>query len=125
MRFLRFSFSFFGRINRFQYWIGMAIAYGMFAVAMVLWMLAPESKEWSTIVGLWTLVWLISMFSLMTKRLHDLNISSLWLPVVLMIFAFAVTVGQPWLQSAASTVMGLGIILLGCVKGQEARLAPQ
>jgi len=103
----------------------MAIAYGMFAVAMVLWMLAPESKEWSTIVGLWMLVWLISMFSLMTKRLHDLNISSLWLPVVLMIFAFAVTVGQPWLQSAASTVMGLGIILLGCVKGQEARLAPQ
>ena len=27
IRFLRLSFSFFGRINRLQYWIGMAIAY--------------------------------------------------------------------------------------------------
>jgi uncharacterized membrane protein YhaH (DUF805 family) len=74
MRFIRLSFSFFGRINRLRYWIGMAIAYGMFAVAMLLWMLAPQSKEWTTIVGLWMIMCLISMFSLMTKRLRDLNV---------------------------------------------------
>lgn len=122
MRFLKLSFSFFGRINRLQYWIGMAIAYGMFAVALALWVLAPESKEWSTIVGLWMILWLISMFSLMTKRLHALNISAFWLPAVLVVYAFALTLGRPIVEYALNVALGMGIILLGCVRGPEANL---
>jgi uncharacterized membrane protein YhaH (DUF805 family) len=116
MRFLRLGFSFFGLINRLQYWIGMAIAYGMFGVAMGLWLLDPESKEWSTIVGLWVVVWLISMFSLMSKRLHDLNISVLWLPAVVAVYALAMVLRQPMLETALGAMLGLGIILLGCFR---------
>lgn len=120
MRFLRLSFSFFGRIKRLQYWIGMAIAYGMDAVGMALWALAPDSKEWPTMmVGLWMVVWLISMVSLMTKRLRDLNISALWLPAVLVAYGLALTLRQPTLDAALSSVLGLGIISLGCFSGPQ------
>jgi uncharacterized membrane protein YhaH (DUF805 family) len=122
MRFLRLSFSFFGRINRWQYWIGLAIAYGMDAVAMAIWALAPDSKELSTILGLWMVVWLISMLSLITKRLHDMNISSLWLLAVLVAYGLALTLRQPMLDTALSSALGLGIISLGCFRSRRPQM---
>src|SRR5437879_2748186 len=41
------------------------------AISMILWFAVPENDQAATGVGLWIMVWNVSLFALATNRLHD------------------------------------------------------
>jgi uncharacterized membrane protein YhaH (DUF805 family) len=104
MDLVRLCFSFYGRVNRAKYWIGFGIAYGMMVLAMTLWFAVPENDQVATGVGLWIIVWNVSLFALATKRLHDLGISGWWLLGFLIVFAVLVGTRQDVLASIGSVL---------------------
>src|SRR5215472_4139505 len=80
MNLVRLCFNFLGRINRANYWIGIGIAFGMMWLALpVVFLLKPEGSYWNGAIGLWVLLWGVSLLAVMQKRLHDLDISGWWL----------------------------------------------
>jgi uncharacterized membrane protein YhaH (DUF805 family) len=131
MYLVRLCFSFFGRVNRAQYWIGLGIAYGMMMLGyfFVLWLLEPEKfyvywywmedVYWYWIIGLWFVLWYVVVFAVATKRLHDLNISGWWLLGFPFIYALSFGLHQWVLASIGSVALFVGLIWLGCVKGKK------
>jgi uncharacterized membrane protein YhaH (DUF805 family) len=116
MRFLRFCFSFYGRFNRANFWAAYGLAFVMIMVPIFA-IYTGVSSEVSMAIGLWSLLWLVSTFAGMTKRLHDLDYSGL-----LLIAAFAVLVGismamRPQDRQYEGLIPGIGLIWLGSMRG--------
>src|SRR3974390_1590891 len=87
MDLLRFFFSYFGRATRAKFWIGIGVAFAMIAVAKPLHQFAastivPGSETLfhlsALVLSLWGVGWLVSMFAIAVKRLHDLGRSGWW-----------------------------------------------
>jgi uncharacterized membrane protein YhaH (DUF805 family) len=115
VRVLRFLFSFYGRIGRSMYWLGMGVVQAMFAVTMLVWSNLQPSDVVSFVTGLWMFLWLASWFAIISKRLHDLSISGWWLAVAV---AIGFVSAKSYLATQiSSTIFGIGLILLGCFKG--------
>jgi uncharacterized membrane protein YhaH (DUF805 family) len=68
----------------------------------------PENDQVATGVGLWIIVWNVSLFALATKRLHDLGISGWWLLGFLIVFAVLVGTRQDVLASIGSAALFAG-----------------
>jgi uncharacterized membrane protein YhaH (DUF805 family) len=120
IRALKFCFSFFGRFNRKSFWIGYGIGFLMimipiFAIETTI----PDNKVAVTIGGLWYMVWLVSMLAVLTKRLHDLDYSGLWLLAFFVVVPVAVTLALPGQRDLVGTLGGIGIICLGIVPGNK------
>lgn len=115
IKILRLLFSFFGRINRAKYWLGLGIVYAIFGAAMASWMLLSPNETGSSILGLVMMVGLVSLLSIISKRLHDLSITAWWAPVVLAVITFiSVRSGT---EQISTIVFGVSLIWLGCKKG--------
>ena len=78
MRFLRYCFSFSGRFNRTNFWAGYCLAFLMTMIP-VAFIASGIPNEAAAIIGLWILLWFVSILALATKRLHDLDYSGLLL----------------------------------------------
>ena len=128
MNLVRLCFSFFGRVNRAKYWIGLGIFFGMMGLGvLVFFWLGPEGVFWNAAVGPWVLLWIVSLLAVVQKRLHDLDISGWWLPgfiIVLLLLDSSLSASFPSIpedirRSIISIAMGVGIIWLGSAKGTE------
>ena len=125
MDLLRFFFSYFGRANRAKFWIGIGVAFAMFAIAKPLHQLAmstivPGSEMLFHLSGLvlflWGLAWLVSMLAIAVRRLHDLGRSGWW--VVLLSVPFVGIKILPWAPPAIfGAVFFIGLVWLGSEKG--------
>ena len=110
-------FSFYGRMKRSMYWVGMGVVYAMFFLTMIVWSNFQSDYTVSFIVGLWMLLWLSSIFAIASKRLHDLSFPAWWL-LVAVVVGFLATLSRVALaEQISSVVFGTGLILLGCFKG--------
>jgi uncharacterized membrane protein YhaH (DUF805 family) len=115
MNLVRLCFSFYGRVNRAKYWIGLGIAYGMmFATLLPFIWIEPETVYWNAVGGLWVLSWTVAWVAVATKRLHDLDISGWWLLFGLFVSAFVIRY-----QEIVTIALAVGIIWLGSAKGTE------
>jgi len=126
MNWVRLCFSFFGRVNRAQYWIGIGIAYGMMILAAIafFWLEEPASVYWDWAFGFWVLLWMVALVAVATKRLHDLDISGWWLLgfmiMLILLDMWAIQVIHMDLRKEISAVAWtVGIIWLGSAKGTE------
>ena len=80
MDLLRLCFSFFGRLNRAKYWIGVGIAFVMMWLGtLVFFSIEPEGVYWGAALGLWVLLWIVALLAVVEKRLQDLDVSGWWL----------------------------------------------
>jgi uncharacterized membrane protein YhaH (DUF805 family) len=118
-RALKYCFSFSGRFNRANFWMGYGIGFLMIMVPIfAIETTIPDNKIATTIGGLWYIVWLVSMLAVMTKRLHDLDHSGLWL-LAFFVVLVAVTVALRGQGQIESVLTGAGIIWLGAMKGKK------
>ena len=116
MRFLRYCFSFYGRFNRTEFWIGYGIAFVAMMVPIALFYMSPDATA-ATIGGLWVLLWFVSICAVATKRLHDLDHSGL---ALLAFFAVMVAVSlamRPQDRAYEGLLPGIGFIYLGSARG--------
>jgi uncharacterized membrane protein YhaH (DUF805 family) len=127
MDLLRLFFSYFGRVNRAKFWIGVGTVYANLALATVS---AVAVDGWvSTAAALWLILWVVSLNAIVVKRLHDIGHSGLWVLVfwVVLTATGAVrfwlvlnatsTVLYPILQMAESIAIFVALIWLGSAKG--------
>jgi len=129
MNLVRLCFSFLGRINRANYWIGIGIAFGMMWLTLpVVFLLEPEGGYWNRAIGLWVLLWGVSLLAVMQKRLHDLDISGWWLlGFIFLLFlgtsgfgaGFPYSLGPSALKGIGNIAVLVGIIWLGSAKGTK------
>src|SRR5437660_134699 len=78
MRLLRYCFSFSGRLNRANFWIGYGIAFLMTMVpVVVIETTIPDNTTATLIGGGWCILWFVSICAVATKRLHDIDHSGL------------------------------------------------
>jgi uncharacterized membrane protein YhaH (DUF805 family) len=118
MKILRLLFSFFGRINRAKYWLGIGIVYAFFfGPGIALPVLLSPNKIWPFILGLWMISGVISLLSIISKRLHDLSITAWWVPAVFVVLLLIAAFGVPLARHISNAVMGVLIIALGCLRG--------
>ena len=118
MNLLRLLFSFSGRINRAEYWLGYGIAYAGMAIATGTYFYF-STAQWTTLFGIVMLVCFFSILSIVVKRLRDLEISAWWVPMGLVIFGI-MTVPPNEAMRIVSDVILLGVtIWLGVAKGTE------
>jgi uncharacterized membrane protein YhaH (DUF805 family) len=114
-RLLRFCFSFSGRFNRANFWAGYGLAFILTMLPLAFIPNAPNDA--AAVIGLWMLLWLISMMAIATKRLHDLNYSAL---LLLAFFAvlIAMTIMMPVQARQFEGVLpGVALIWLGSKRG--------
>jgi uncharacterized membrane protein YhaH (DUF805 family) len=126
MKLLLLLFSFFGRTNRAKYWLGLVIALGLSAVPwyIQIGILKFEPSGWNVALAYMSLLAVVSLVSLVVKRLHDLNLSGWWwlagmaLPVVVLKMAdyHILPLGVVPLFLIAAY---LPLIVLGAIKGTE------
>jgi uncharacterized membrane protein YhaH (DUF805 family) len=118
MKILRLLFSFFGRINRAKYWLGLGIVYAFFfGAGMASWTLLSPNEIWSFIVGLWMMSGVVSLLSIFSKRLHDLSRTAWWVPAVFGVLVLVTVFRVPLAGHISNAVMGVLIIALGCLRG--------
>lgn len=118
MKLLRLFFSFYGRINRTQYWTGWAGAYAIIGLAMLVWAFMPPSEVVSFVVGLIALTCVFTLIPISVKRLHDLDITGWWVPVFLAVYCFILLPREPISNSISSVVLFILIVWLGSRKGE-------
>ena len=116
MKILRLFFSFYGRTNRSTYWVGMGVVYGMFALAMLAWS-NFKFETASAIAGAWMLFWLIPLYALPSKRLHDLGFSAWWWVGANVAVFVSMLLRSAIAEQVAPAALGGAMILLGCFKG--------
>ena len=73
----------------------------------------------SGLLGLWALLWLASILAVATKRLHDLDHSGLLLVFFLAVFVALSLALRQQDRQFESIILGIGIILLGSIKGTK------
>jgi uncharacterized membrane protein YhaH (DUF805 family) len=101
----RFFFGFEGRVDRGRFWVVVVTATLLFSATGVLpLMTGPSVRGPGTEIPILLLVlsavgWIVAMFSVVTRRLHDLDQSAWWLVAI----AFALVPA---------------IIVLGCWEGR-------
>jgi uncharacterized membrane protein YhaH (DUF805 family) len=123
MRALRYCFSFSGRFNRANFWIGYGIAFLMTMVPVIAleWTIPNDRGIVSGIVGVWCVAWFVSILAVATKRLHDLDRSGL----LLLAFLITLAVLPLALRSQGSQVEGaigsIGLIALGALPGMKGK----
>jgi uncharacterized membrane protein YhaH (DUF805 family) len=126
LRLLKYCFSFYGRFNRTDFWIGYGIAFVAIMVAVALVAMYPDTTA-ATLSGVWCLFWLASICAVATKRLHDLDHSGL---ALLAFFAAMVAISfamRPQDRAYESLLPGIGLLYLGCTRGAKGanRFGPQ
>jgi uncharacterized membrane protein YhaH (DUF805 family) len=118
MNLLRLLFSFSGRINRAEYWLGYGIVYAGMAIAIGTYFYF-SAEQWTTLFGIVMLVCFFSILSIVVKRLRDLEISAWWVPTGLVIFV-VMNVPSNEAMRIVSDVILLGVtVWLGVAKGKE------
>lgn len=134
MDFLQFFFSYFGRVNRAKFWIGVAVVYAMFALAMVV-LLGVSDERVSIAAALWMILWVVSLCAIAVKRLRDLGHSGLWVLVFCVVLTASSTV-RFWLvlndsdstelystlRMVESIAVLVALIWLGSAKGIAAAM---
>jgi uncharacterized membrane protein YhaH (DUF805 family) len=120
MDLVRLCFSFFGRVNRAKYWIGVGIAFGMMWLGtLVFFSIEPESVYWDTALGLWVSLWIVALLAVVEKRLHDLDISGWWLLGFMIVYGFLVVPRHQMLNTIGNVALAFAIIWLGSTRGTE------
>jgi uncharacterized membrane protein YhaH (DUF805 family) len=79
---------------------------------------AAKTFEFSTISGLWVILWLASICAVAAKRLHDLNRSGLLVIAIVVAFA-ALSIGGQTSSAVGSLLLLIGIIWLGSKRGER------
>jgi len=75
------------------------------------------ANEAVAIIGLWMLLWFVSMLALATKRLHDLDYSGLLL-LAFFVVLVAMTLFMPVQDRQFESVLpGIGLLWLGIKRG--------
>ena len=94
----RILFSFFGRIPRKTYWLGMLVLWAQYAALSLLVSNARPPQEFATrmvvvaLMALWLFGFVLACLAVSIKRLHDRNKSTAWL-----LLMFVPILGQGWL----------------------------
>lgn len=122
MRSLRYCFSFYGRFNRSNFWIGYGIAFAMtMAVVVAIETTAPDNMIVAGIGGLWCILWLVSIMAVATKRLHDLNQSGLLLVAFFVVLAVLPLMVRSQSSQIEGLIGGIGLIALGALPGVKGK----
>jgi len=89
IQYKRLLFSFSGRLSRDEFWLYGMIPYAVFSIVLatiylpIVTLASNLSVVWSIISLLLTLLLIVPSFSLLVKRLHDLNKSAWWLVLLI------------------------------------------
>jgi len=120
IRALRYCFSFSGRFNRTNFWIGYGIAFFMITIAVIaVQTIAPNNNNFLGIVGrLWSILWFLSTLSVATKRLHDLGYSGL-LVLVYVAVTTAAEIMLPEYRLYEGFLAVVCVIWLGAAPGEK------
>jgi uncharacterized membrane protein YhaH (DUF805 family) len=100
-----------------MFWVGMGVVYAIFFLTTMAWSNYQSNYVVSFITGLWMLVWLISLFAIVSKRLHDLGFSAWWLVGANVILFLSILSRIELAEQISTVVFGTCLILLGCFKG--------
>jgi uncharacterized membrane protein YhaH (DUF805 family) len=120
IRALRYCFSFSGRFNRTNFWIGYGIAFLMtMVVVFAIETIAPNNNIVVIVGGLWCILWFVSILSVATKRLHDLGYSGLLLLAFFATMTAAEVMLPPEYRKYESALGGICVILLGAAPGEK------
>ena len=115
---LRYCFSFYGRFNRTNFWIGYGIAFAMtMAVVVAVETTVPDNMIVAGIGGLWCILWVVSIMAVATKRLHDLNQSGLLLIAFFVVLAVLPLMMRSQGSQVEGVISGIGLIALGALPG--------
>jgi len=119
---LRYFFSFSGRFNRKYFWIGYGILlFPMQNLSYILRIVRerPDNLIAVIFVGLLLLLGLVACSAVATKRLHDQNLSVLWL-LALYAGTLAYCLAHPGHDlTVLSGTMSLQLFPLGIARGQK------
>jgi uncharacterized membrane protein YhaH (DUF805 family) len=119
MNLLRVLFSFSGRINRSEYWLGYGIAYAGMAIATMTYFYFSE--RWRTsLFGIAMLAGFVSILSIVVKRLRDLEISAWWVPIGLMIFGIMNLPNNESMRIVSDVILFGVTVWLGAAKSMGA-----
>jgi uncharacterized membrane protein YhaH (DUF805 family) len=100
-----------------MYWIGVVAVYSMFGLAMLAWSNFQPNYTASLIAGIWMLFWIIPLFALVAKRLHDLGFSAWWWIGANAALFVSILVRSAIAEQIMTVVLGGGLILVGCFRG--------
>jgi uncharacterized membrane protein YhaH (DUF805 family) len=116
IRALKYFFSFSGRFNRANFWIVYGIAFLMTVVPpAVIEIIFPDNSAINAVVGVWCILWFVSIQAVAARRLHDLGYSGLWLLAYFAVYVAAYAA----LDRDFGMLTLLVIICLGVVPGNK------
>ncbi|GEM_PF-2477738 len=119
MQLLRFCFSFSGRFNRTNFWAGYGLAFVLTMIPVAF--IQGARNDAAAMIGLWMLLWFVSMLAVATKRLHDLDYSGLLL-LAFFGLLIAMTIFMPVQDRQFESVLpGIGLLWLGIKRGVKGK----
>jgi uncharacterized membrane protein YhaH (DUF805 family) len=121
IRALKFCFSFFGRFNRKNFWIGYGIGFAMSTIPMaIIETISPDNSILELIGAFWGILWFVSSQAIAAKRLHDLGYSGLWLLAYFAIFfAGSLVLRRSHPEIDVGLLSLMGVIWLGAMPSQK------
>jgi uncharacterized membrane protein YhaH (DUF805 family) len=115
-------FSFSGRLNRAKYWLGIGIVFGAGAGITGVLRVSAERTWWLPITAALLIAWYVSFAAIITKRLHDLNLSVWWgFGFFIAVFATGRIFSLAQLPPYIELLLLVGAIWLGSAKGSETK----
>jgi len=116
---LRYCFDFSGRFNRTNFWIGYGFTVLMMMPLTALYATLPDNTAAAAVLGLWIILWSVSILAVATKRLHDLDHSGLALLAFFAVLIALSFVVRQQDRQYESLILGIGIIFLGSIRGTK------
>ena len=88
------------------------------SLLLFLW-IEPQGIYWNGGIGLWLLLWIVALFAVATKRLHDLDIAGWWLLGFTIVYALLIGYRDRMVDQIATVALAVAMIWLGSAKGTK------